>query len=336
MLPPFQGWRPIGQATMAYGYGLSMTPLQLAQAYAVLAGDGLSRPVSLVRVDKPPIARRVVSPETARNVVAMLEQVVTTEGTGIKADGHRLPGCRQDRHGPQGGGRRLRPGPAHGGVRRTRAGDRAAPGHRGRGRRAEGRRLLRRRRGGAGVLGGRRRRPAHPRGAARRRRSGGGQAAHQARLPARHDPRQRKRHGSANTVQGPRSRTPRRWTWWTSRWTAGPPSATACSSPAAARASTASTSSATRCGPAWAPWPGSPPGPCVPRRCRPAWPASPCPGCATSWAKWPTASSPGRPRPCASRASPAPTARPPRPGWSCRPSRAWAAARATSARSVTA
>jgi len=94
MLPPFQGWRPIGQATMAYGYGLSMTPLQLAQAYAVLAGGGLSRPISLVRVDKPSIARRVVSPETARNVVAMLEQVVTAEGTGIKANvtGYRVAG----------------------------------------------------------------------------------------------------------------------------------------------------------------------------------------------------------------------------------------------------
>jgi cell division protein FtsI (penicillin-binding protein 3) len=94
MLPPYQGWRPIGQATMAYGYGLSMTPLQLAQAYAVLAGDGLARPVSLVRVDKPPIARRVVSPETTRSVISMLEKVVTTEGTGIKAavTGYRVAG----------------------------------------------------------------------------------------------------------------------------------------------------------------------------------------------------------------------------------------------------
>jgi cell division protein FtsI (penicillin-binding protein 3) len=94
MLPPFQGWRPIGQATMAFGYGLSMTPLQLAQAYSVLAGDGLHRPVSLVRVEKPPIARRVVSPETARNVINMLEQVVSEEGTGLKATvtGYRVAG----------------------------------------------------------------------------------------------------------------------------------------------------------------------------------------------------------------------------------------------------
>ncbi len=94
MLPPFQGWRPIGQATMAFGYGLSMTPLQLAQAYSVLAGDGLYRPVSLVRVEKPPIARRVVSPETARRVIAMLEHVVSEGGTGLKATvtGYRVAG----------------------------------------------------------------------------------------------------------------------------------------------------------------------------------------------------------------------------------------------------
>jgi cell division protein FtsI (penicillin-binding protein 3) len=94
MLPPFQGWRPIGQATMAFGYGLSMTPLQLAQAYSVLAGDGLYRPVSLVRVEKPPIARRVVSAETARRVTAMLEHVVSEEGTGLKATvtGYRVAG----------------------------------------------------------------------------------------------------------------------------------------------------------------------------------------------------------------------------------------------------
>ena len=94
VLPPYQGWREIGQATMAYGYGLSMTPLQLAQAYGVLAGGGLYRPVSLVRVDKLPIARRVVSPETARNVVAMLEHVVSAEGTGRRAavTGYRVAG----------------------------------------------------------------------------------------------------------------------------------------------------------------------------------------------------------------------------------------------------
>ena len=137
MLPPFQGWRPIGQATMAYGYGLSMTPLQLAQAYAVLAGDGLSRPVSLVRVDKPPIARRVVGPETARNVVAMLEhggQRRRAPASRPTVTGYRVAGKTGTAR--KVGGRRLRRGPAHGGVRGTRAGHGAAPGHRGGGRRA--------------------------------------------------------------------------------------------------------------------------------------------------------------------------------------------------------
>ncbi|MBM4220641.1 MAG: penicillin-binding protein 2, partial [Gammaproteobacteria bacterium] len=94
VLAPHQSWRPIGQATLAYGYGLSMTPLQLAQAYAVLAADGLYRPVSLVRIAQAPIARRVVSPQVARDVRTMLEQVVTREGTGLKAavTGYRVAG----------------------------------------------------------------------------------------------------------------------------------------------------------------------------------------------------------------------------------------------------
>jgi len=94
VLPPYQSWRPIGQATMAYGYGLAMTPLQLAQAYAVLGADGLHRPVSLLRVERPPIARRVVSPQAARDVVGMLESVVSRDGTGLKAavPGYRVAG----------------------------------------------------------------------------------------------------------------------------------------------------------------------------------------------------------------------------------------------------
>jgi cell division protein FtsI (penicillin-binding protein 3) len=85
LLSHFNNWRPISQATLAYGYGLSITPLQLAQAYAVLAAEGLQRPVSLLPVTRPPIARRVIKAETANAVLGMMEAVVTEEGTGIRA-----------------------------------------------------------------------------------------------------------------------------------------------------------------------------------------------------------------------------------------------------------
>ncbi|MGD2084209.1 MAG: penicillin-binding transpeptidase domain-containing protein, partial [Chromatiales bacterium] len=53
-LAPYQSWARFDQAALAFGYGISVTAVQLAQAYAVIAGDGLRRPVSLVRVDEPP------------------------------------------------------------------------------------------------------------------------------------------------------------------------------------------------------------------------------------------------------------------------------------------
>jgi cell division protein FtsI (penicillin-binding protein 3) len=94
LLSHYENWRPIAKATLAYGYGLSVTPLQLAQSYAVLAAGGVLRPVSLIRVDQPPIGRRVISPESARAVVAMLEHVVGPEGTGMRAAvaGYRVAG----------------------------------------------------------------------------------------------------------------------------------------------------------------------------------------------------------------------------------------------------
>lgn len=94
LLSHYENWRPIAKATLAYGYGLSVTPLQLAQTYAVLAADGVSRPVSLLRVDQAPIGRKVISQQTARAVVSMLEQVVGPQGTGMRAAvaGYRVAG----------------------------------------------------------------------------------------------------------------------------------------------------------------------------------------------------------------------------------------------------
>ena len=94
LLNDYSHWREIGQATLAYGYGLSLTPLQLAQAYAVLAADGVRRPVSLLRTDQAEPGERVITPETAIAVVDMLERVVSTGGTGRKAavPGYRVAG----------------------------------------------------------------------------------------------------------------------------------------------------------------------------------------------------------------------------------------------------
>lgn len=83
-------WRPVEQATISYGYGLSVTALQLAQAFAVLADDGRLRQPSLVQgVGNPPIS--VADPRLVRQVAAMLETVPTVEGTGKQA---RVPNYR--------------------------------------------------------------------------------------------------------------------------------------------------------------------------------------------------------------------------------------------------
>ena len=56
----YSHWRPIGIATMSHGYGLSVTPLQLAQAYATIGALGVNRPVSFLRVDAAPGGERVL------------------------------------------------------------------------------------------------------------------------------------------------------------------------------------------------------------------------------------------------------------------------------------
>lgn len=90
-LPHFRGWSRFEQATLSFGYGLSVTSLQLARAYASLAADGLLRPTSLLRVDEAPEGEQVVSAKTARALRAMLETVVSSEGTAPLA---AVPGYR--------------------------------------------------------------------------------------------------------------------------------------------------------------------------------------------------------------------------------------------------
>jgi cell division protein FtsI (penicillin-binding protein 3) len=94
LLPPASSWSSFEQATHAFGYGLSMSALQLATAYAVLAADGVHRPVSLLKVDQAPQGERVVSAATARAVRRMLETVISNKGTAKRAavEGYRVAG----------------------------------------------------------------------------------------------------------------------------------------------------------------------------------------------------------------------------------------------------
>ena len=94
MLTHYSNWRPISQATLAYGYGISVTPLQLAQAYAAIGDHGRMRPVSLVALEQPADGAQVIDESTADAVRRMLEEVVRPGGTGNKAaiDGYRVAG----------------------------------------------------------------------------------------------------------------------------------------------------------------------------------------------------------------------------------------------------
>jgi cell division protein FtsI (penicillin-binding protein 3) len=82
----FSTWGDFEYATHAFGYGVSVTALQLAQAYGVLAADGVRRPLSLLRRDRPVESEeRLLSAETCRQIRAMLELAVGPKGTGSKA-----------------------------------------------------------------------------------------------------------------------------------------------------------------------------------------------------------------------------------------------------------
>jgi cell division protein FtsI (penicillin-binding protein 3) len=91
LLPHFSGWNAIETATLAFGYGISVTPLQLAQAYAVLASDGVRRSITFLHDVQAAEERRVMPAAIAREVRAMLEEAVGPDGTAPRA---RVPGYR--------------------------------------------------------------------------------------------------------------------------------------------------------------------------------------------------------------------------------------------------
>ena len=78
-------WRKFERATLAFGYGMSVTALQLARAYSVIANDGKLKNVSFVRQDEYKNSQQVIKPYIAKQLRNMLKQVVSKGGTGIKA-----------------------------------------------------------------------------------------------------------------------------------------------------------------------------------------------------------------------------------------------------------
>lgn len=93
-LRPYKTWRPIEQATMSFGHGISVTLLQMARLYTVFANEGELRPVSLLKINDAPVGQQVFSATTANHVKDMLELVVQPGGTAVKAQvlGYRVGG----------------------------------------------------------------------------------------------------------------------------------------------------------------------------------------------------------------------------------------------------
>ncbi|SFG03393.1 cell division protein FtsI (penicillin-binding protein 3) [Duganella sp. CF458] len=89
---PYKSWRPIEQATMSYGNGISVSLIQLARSYMMFARNGDTIPLSFEKVEKEPLGQQIIKPQTAAQMREMLETVVSgKEGTARKA---QIPGYR--------------------------------------------------------------------------------------------------------------------------------------------------------------------------------------------------------------------------------------------------
>jgi cell division protein FtsI (penicillin-binding protein 3) len=93
-LSHYRHWRPIGIATLSHGYGLSVTPLQLAHAYATIGAYGLKRPITFERATGPVPGVRVMDARIAHSLVELMQKVVSNDGTAARAAvvGYRVSG----------------------------------------------------------------------------------------------------------------------------------------------------------------------------------------------------------------------------------------------------
>ncbi len=105
-LRAYRTWRPIEQATMSYGHGISVSLLQLARAYTIFATNGELKPVTLLKRDVPAEGMPVILPRTAQAVREMLETVVLPGGTAPRAQvaGYRVAGKTGTAHKIEGRG----------------------------------------------------------------------------------------------------------------------------------------------------------------------------------------------------------------------------------------
>jgi cell division protein FtsI (penicillin-binding protein 3) len=88
-------WNEVAHASISYGYGVSVTPLQLARAYAAIASGGLLPPISFKALDEVPDRAQVIGPDVASDLMQMLEAVVASDvGTAKRAaiEGYRVAG----------------------------------------------------------------------------------------------------------------------------------------------------------------------------------------------------------------------------------------------------
>ncbi|WP_420473060.1 peptidoglycan D,D-transpeptidase FtsI family protein [Noviherbaspirillum sp. ST9] len=102
---PFKSWKPIEQATMSYGHGISTSLIQVAHSYMIFARDGDMIPLTLQKAGDRPIGQRVISEKTARDLRVMLEMAAGPDGTAPKAQvpGYRVAGKTGTAHKLVGG-----------------------------------------------------------------------------------------------------------------------------------------------------------------------------------------------------------------------------------------
>jgi cell division protein FtsI (penicillin-binding protein 3) len=93
-LRPAKSWRPIEQATMSYGYGISVSVMQMARAYTLFTNDGVLLPVTFMKRESDVIGKQIISPQSARTIATMLETVTQQGGTATlgQVPGYRVAG----------------------------------------------------------------------------------------------------------------------------------------------------------------------------------------------------------------------------------------------------